>query len=90
MEVVTRFHFCSENNEIIINNIKVTVVGERESPWFSGKEVCEALGYQNTKKALLSYVKTNHKIYLENLVKPSSTVSTFIGRSKRGRVSVKF
>lgn len=61
MEVVKTFNFDIENNIMIVNNVKITVVGNYETPWFSGKEMCEALGYQNSKKTLLTNVKTKHK-----------------------------
>ncbi|CCV02459.1 BRO-like protein [Armadillidium vulgare iridescent virus] len=73
MEVVKTFNFDIENNIMIVNNVKITVVGNYETPWFSGKEMCEALGYQNSKKTLLTNVKTKHKITLEDLRKLGPT-----------------
>lgn len=41
---------------------KVRVVEQGGEPWFVGKDVCEALGYTNSRKALGDHVKENHKI----------------------------
>lgn len=40
---------------------KVRVVEQGGEPWFVGKDVCEALGYTNSRKALGDHVKENHK-----------------------------
>ncbi|CCV02458.1 anti-repressor Ant [Armadillidium vulgare iridescent virus] len=73
MEVVKTFNFDIENNIMIVNNTKITVVGNYDTPWFSGKEMCEALGYKNSQKALFSHVKHKHKITLIDIkkVKPA-------------------
>lgn len=40
---------------------KVRVVERGGEPWFVGKDVCEALRYSNSRKALADHVKENHK-----------------------------
>lgn len=40
---------------------KVRVVEQGGEPWFIGKDICEALGYTNSRKALGDHVKENHK-----------------------------
>lgn len=40
---------------------KVRVVEQGGEPWFVGKDVCEALRYSNSRKALADHVKENHK-----------------------------
>lgn len=53
-----------------MNNIKIfentefgsiRTVDVNNEPWFVGKDVCEALRYSNSRKALADHVKENHK-----------------------------
>lgn len=39
----------------------IRVIQQNEEPWFVGKDVCEALRYSNSRKALADHVKENHK-----------------------------
>jgi very-short-patch-repair endonuclease len=52
-----------------INNIPITTVGTFDKPWFSGKELFIALGYQHPKKVLFDHVKAKHKTTLAELKK---------------------
>ena len=63
------FNFDLENFQMTINNVPITLVGNYDSPWFSGKEICMVLGYLHPKKALLDNVKPKHKTTLDELKK---------------------
>lgn len=39
----------------------IRTVDVNNEPWFVGKDVCEALRYSNSRKALADHVKENHK-----------------------------
>lgn len=39
----------------------IRVIQQNGEPWFVGKDVCEALRYSNSRKALANHVKENHK-----------------------------
>lgn len=39
----------------------IRVIQQNGEPWFVGKDVCEALRYSNSRKALADHVKENHK-----------------------------
>lgn len=39
----------------------IRVIQQNGEPWFVGKDVCEALGYSNSRKAVADHVKENHK-----------------------------
>lgn len=52
------------NNLQIFNSPEfgqVRIVQQNGEPWFIGKDVCEALRYSNSRKALADHVKENHK-----------------------------
>lgn len=40
---------------------QIRTVDVNNEPWFVGKDVCEALGYTNSRKALCDHVKESHK-----------------------------
>lgn len=40
---------------------QMRVITKEGEPWFVGKDVAEALGYTNSRKALADHVKDNHK-----------------------------
>lgn len=40
---------------------QIRTVDVNNEPWFVGKDVCEALGYTNSRKALCNHVKESHK-----------------------------
>lgn len=40
---------------------QVRTIQQNGEPWFVGKDVCEALRYSNSRKALADHVKENHK-----------------------------
>jgi very-short-patch-repair endonuclease len=69
MEVVQKFNFNVTEGTMVVNNTNITIVGDYETPFFSGKEMCEALGYKNPKDALQKNVKPKHKTTLEELKK---------------------
>ena len=39
----------------------IRVIKQNGEPWFAGKDVCEALRYSNSRKAIADHVKENHK-----------------------------
>ena len=39
----------------------IRVIQQNGEPWFVGKDVCEALRYSNSRKALADHIKENHK-----------------------------
>ena len=47
-------------------NIRVVTVNNE--PWFVGKDVAEALGYQNASKALMDHVDNDDKLNNETLL----------------------
>ncbi len=40
---------------------QIRTIQQNGEPWFVGKDVCEALRYSNSRKALADHVKENHK-----------------------------
>ena len=54
------------NNSILECELKY-ILDDKNEPWFSGKCVGLALGYKNTKQAILVNVDTDDKEKLENL-----------------------
>ena len=52
------FHY--EENEI-------TVIKCRDDPWFRGKDIAKALGYEKTRDAILKHVDDDNKSILEDL-----------------------
>ena len=40
---------------------QIRTIQQNGEPWFVGKDVCEALGYTNSRKALCDHVKESHK-----------------------------
>jgi prophage antirepressor-like protein len=69
MEVVKKFNLNVTEGTMVVNNTNITIVGDYETPFFSGKEMCEALGYKNSQKALFTHVKPKHKMTLDELNK---------------------
>lgn len=69
MEVVKKFNFNIDEGTITVNNNLVPIIGDYDNPLFAGKELCEALGYQNSQKALFKHVKTKHKTTLSEYKK---------------------
>lgn len=55
------FKFNQEKLTMTVNGVVIDVVGTYETPWFSGKEMCVALGYKDTQKTLFNNVKNKHK-----------------------------
>ena len=39
----------------------IRAIQENGKAWFVAKDVAKALGYRNTKQAIIDHVKTNHK-----------------------------
>ncbi len=42
-----------------------TITGKNGEPWFVGKDVATALGYTNTKKAIIDHVDSEDKMYMQ-------------------------
>jgi hypothetical protein len=75
------FNFDLDKFQLIVNGITIPLVGTYDSPWFSGKEICLALGYKDTKNVLFLHVKPKHKITLIELKKLVGVAPTnFSGR----------
>lgn len=45
----------------------IRVMTIEKEPWFAGKDICEALGYQNPSKALADHVAVEDKLNNESL-----------------------
>lgn len=45
---------------------QIRTIQQNGEPWFVGKDVCEALGYTNSRKALCDHVKESHKNTVTN------------------------
>ena len=43
------------------NNIQLSIIGTYEEPWFVGEEICNLLGYSNSKKALHDHIRDSEK-----------------------------
>jgi prophage antirepressor-like protein len=69
MDVVRKFNFDVNEGKMVVNNINITITGDYETPLFAGKEMCDALGYKNSQKALFTHVKPKHKKTLEEIKK---------------------
>ena len=74
----------SENITIFQNpefgNIR-TMRDEKGEPWFCGKDVAEALGYSNTKDALLRHVDKTDKLGSQITTSGQARTMTFINES---------
>lgn len=70
MEMIQKsFDFNVDEGKMVVNNTNITIIGNYETPWFSGKEMCTALGYKDTQNALFKHVKPKHKQPLSALKK---------------------
>jgi hypothetical protein len=58
---------------------RIRIVGTYEDPYFCGRDVCEILGYKNTKKALFEHVKPKHKKYLQSFSNEVGAITTSLG-----------
>ena len=60
---------CREYMTITLNNKdhQIKLAGTIDDPYFCGRDVCEILGYESTKNALLTHVKPKHKKDLKTL-----------------------
>ena len=77
---IKAFNFDIEKNTLVVNGFSVTIIGDYETPWFSGKEMCTALGYKDTQNALFTHVKPKHKQTLSELTKLGpATCPNFVG-----------
>lgn len=72
-----------DNNVTIFNNEEfgqVRTVVIDDEPWFVGKDVASALGYENTQKALRDHVDNEDKKMGERNVTPS--IKDSLGRDE--------
>ena len=58
-----------------------TMRDEKGEPWFCGKDVAEALGYSNTKDALLRHVDKTDKLGSQITTSGQSRTMTFVNES---------
>ena len=58
-----------------------TMRDEKGEPWFCGKDVAEALGYSNTKDALLRHVDKTDKLGSQITTSGQARTMTFINES---------
>ena len=72
-------NFNLKQYSVTINSIQITIAGEYIRPWFSGKELCMALGYKDTQKALFEHLRPKQKTTLAELQKVGPPVGpTFL------------
>ena len=45
-------------------NVRVVLIGEKQEPYFVGKDVAEALGYTNTSDAIATHVEDEDKMQI--------------------------
>jgi prophage antirepressor-like protein len=50
----------SSEYEIDGKKLTIKIVGTSDQPWFKADDVCKALGYAITKKALFDHVKAQY------------------------------
>lgn len=58
---------------------QIKLSGTIDDPYFSAKDVCDVLGYKNSKKAIFDHVKPKNKKCLTDLRVVTKTVTTFLG-----------
>src|SRR5579864_8393052 len=58
----------SSEYEIDGKKLAIKIVGTSEKPWFKADDVCKALGYAITKKALFDHVKAQYKSRLNDII----------------------
>ena len=63
---------CNVNCKKRRDRKKKGKVDLNQKEWFCGKDVCEILGYENTKRALYEPVKQAHETPLEGVVLKTS------------------
>jgi len=56
-----------ENKLYSFNNIKLSIIGTFEEPWFVGEEICTLLGYSNVRNALHTHIRDSEKISVKAL-----------------------
>lgn len=71
MTTTSLMSWFNKLNECEIDGKKfcVKIVGTTEKPWFKASDVCKALGYTRTDKALIDHVKSQYKSSLNDLVR---------------------
>jgi prophage antirepressor-like protein len=58
----------SSEYEIDGKKLAVKIVGTSEKPWFKADDVCKALGYAQTHRALINHVKCQYKSSLNDII----------------------
>src|SRR5579864_6462681 len=61
----------SSEYEIGGKKLAIKIVGTSEKPWFKADDVCKALGYARTDKALIDHVKPQYKSKLNDIISRS-------------------
>ena len=69
VQAMNLFNFDPDKFQMTVNNIPITIVGNYDSPWFAGKEICMGFGYKSIQDALYKRVKSKHKTALADLKK---------------------
>src|SRR5579864_2887314 len=64
----------SSEYEIGGKKLAIKIVGTSEKPWFKADDVCKALGYSRTDKALIDHVKAQYKSSLAKISPPEMGV----------------
>src|SRR5579864_8473022 len=67
----------SSEYEIDGKKLAIKIVGTSEKPWFKADDVCKALGYARTDKALIDHVKCQCKSSLNDIIDGSSLNGSF-------------
>jgi len=58
----------SSEYEIDGKKLTIKIVGTSEKPWFKADDVCKALGYAQTHRALINHVKCQYKSSLNDII----------------------
>jgi prophage antirepressor-like protein len=61
----------SSEYEIDGKKLAIKIIGTSEKPWFKANDVCKALGYARTDKALIDHVKPQYKSKLNDIISGS-------------------
>ena len=70
MNALIDLEHCRESMTISLNGVDHTVrlAGTIENPYFCGKDVCDVLGYKDSKDALKKFTEEEDKFHLEDLM----------------------
>jgi len=68
MTTLVQWFNKSSDYEIDGKKLTIKIVGTSEKPWFKADDVCKALGYAQTHRALINHVKCQYKSSLNDII----------------------